>query len=84
MSRKVIAALLDEGGINVKESSIKSCLRDNYGIGKNEASKAVSGAGLEFINTDLIKLIHNIHSGDEMSVNPTWEWNISREVKKLR
>ena len=84
MSRKVISALLDEGGINVKESSIKSCLRDSYGIGKNEASKAISDAKLEFINTDLIKLIHNIHSGDEMSINPTWEWHISREVKKLR
>jgi len=84
MSRKVIAALLDEGGINVKESSIKLCLRDSYGIGKEDASKAVSDAKLEFINTDLIKLLHNIHSGDEMSINPTWEWHISREVKKLR
>lgn len=83
MSRKVIAALLDEGGINVKESSIKSCLREIYGVGKNEASKAVSDAKLEFINTDLIKLIHNIHSGDEMSINPTWEWHITREVKRM-
>ena len=83
MSRKVIAALLDEGGINVKESSIRSCLREIYGVGKNEASKAVSDAKLEFINTDLIKLIHNIHSGDEMSINPTWEWHIKREVKRI-
>lgn len=83
MSQKVIAALLDEGGMNVKESSIKSCLRDIYGIGKNEASKAVFDAKLEFINTDLIKLIPNIHSGDEMSINSTWEWHIKREVKKL-
>ena len=83
MSQKVIAALLDEGGINVKETSIKSCLRKIYGVGKNEASKAVSDAKLEFINTDLIKLIHNIHSGDEMSINPTWEWHITREVKRM-
>lgn len=83
MSKKVIAALLDEGGFNVKESSVKSCLRDIYGIGKNEASNAVLNARLEFINTDLIKLIHNIHSGDEMSINPTWEWHIIREVKRL-
>jgi len=81
MSRKIITALLDEGGINVKETSIKSCLREIYGVGKNEASKAVSDAKLEFLNTDLIKLIHNIHSGDEMSINPTWEWHITREVK---
>jgi len=81
-SRTVISALLNEGGTNVKESSIKVCLRENYEMGKSEASKAVSDAKLEFINTDLVKLIHNIHSGDEMSVNPTWEWYITREVNK--
>ena len=81
-SRTVISALLDEGGTNVKESSIKVCLRENYEIGKNEASKAILDARLEFINTDLVKLIPNIHSGDEMSVNPTWKWNITREVNK--
>ena len=81
MSRKVVSALLDEGGMNVKESSIKSCLREIYGVGKSDASKAVSDAKLEFINTDLIKLIQNIHSEDEISINPTWEWHIRREVK---
>lgn len=83
-SRTVISALLDEGGTNVKESSIRVCLRENYRLGKNEASKAISDARPEFINTDLVKLIHNIHSGDEMSVNPTWNWNITREVNKYR
>ena len=83
MSRTVISALLDEGGINVKESSIRACLRESYGIQRNEASKAVSDAKHEFTNTDLVKLIHNIHSGDEMSINPTWEWNINREVRKI-
>lgn len=81
MSRKVISALLDEGGKNVKESSIKSSLRESNGIDGNEASKAISDAKLEFIDTDLIKLIHNIDSGDEMSINPTWEWHISRKIK---
>ena len=81
-SRTVISALLDEGGTNVKESSVKVCLREDYGMEKNEASKAISDARGEFTNTDLVKLIHNIHSGDEMSINPTWEWYISREVKK--
>jgi len=84
MSRKVISALLDEGGINVKESSIRSCLVEGYGIGKDGSSKAISDAKLEFINTDLVKLIHNTYSGDEMSINPTWGWHISREVKKNR
>jgi hypothetical protein len=84
MSRKVIAALLDEGGINVKESAIRTCLRETYGIGGNESSKAIMDGKLEFINTDLVKLIHNIHSGDEMSINPTWEWHISREITRQK
>ena len=79
-SRKVISALLDEGGNNVKESSIKVCLRESYGMDKNEASKAVSDAKLIFINTDLVKL-NNIYSGDEMSINPTWKWHIAKEVQ---
>jgi hypothetical protein len=37
----------------------------------NEVSKAILDAMLDFIDTDLIKLIHNIHSGEEMSVNPS-------------
>jgi len=82
LSKKVVSALLDEGGTNVKESAIKTCLRENYGMEKNQASQAVSNAQLEFINTDLVKLVHNIHSGDEMSINPAWQWHITREVAK--
>lgn len=73
-SLKVISALLDEGGINVKESAIKICLREDYGMDKNQASKAIADAKPEFINTDFVKLIQNIHSGDEMSINPVWKW----------
>ncbi len=51
---------------------------------ENQASQAVSNARLEFINTDLVKLVHNIHSGDEMSINPAWQWHITREVAKSR
>jgi hypothetical protein len=82
-SRKVISALLDEGSTNVKESAIRACLRENYKMGKNEASQAIFDARLEFINSDFVKLIHNIHSGDEMSINPTWQWHIRREVQKM-
>lgn len=81
-SKKVLSALIDEGGSNVKESAIRICLREKYGMEKNESSSAVSTASLEFINTDLVKLISNIHSGDEMSLNPTWQWHIRREVAK--
>lgn len=81
-SHKVIAALLDEGSTNVKEYAIITCLLEKYGVEKNEANKAVRKARLEFIETDLVKLVHNIHSGDEMSINPTWQWHIVQETKK--
>jgi hypothetical protein len=81
-SKKVLSALIDEGGNNVKESAIRICLRENYGMVKNEASQAVSKAKIEFINTDIVKLISNIHSGDELSLNPTWQWHIHRELSK--
>jgi hypothetical protein len=81
-SKKVLSALIDEGGRNVKKSAIRICLREKYGMEKNESSSAVSTASIEFINTDLVKLISNIHSGDEMSLNPTWQWHIRREVAK--
>jgi hypothetical protein len=79
-SKKVIIALLDEGATNVKKSAIRICLREKYGMEKNESISAISSAILEFINTDLVKLIPNIHSGDEMSLNPTWQWHIRRAV----
>ena len=81
-SKKVLSALIDEGGNNVKESAIRICLREKYSMDKNDAFQAVSQAKLEFINTDLVKLIHNMHSGDELSLNPTWEWHIQRELAK--
>ena len=84
LSQKVVSALLEEGGSSVKESAIKTCLREKFGMERNQASQAVLKARLEFSNTDLVKLIHNTHSGYEMSVNPAWEWHISREVAKSR
>ena len=83
-SRKVLSALLDEGGANVKEVAIRVCLREEYGFEKNDASKVVTEARSEFINTDLVKWIHNLDSGDEMTVNPTWAWHIQRALKNRK
>jgi len=78
--RRVVSAILDEGGENVKEGVAKKCLRDRYGFSKEAASKAVYDSHAWFMSTDLVKLIHNIHSGDEMTVNPTWKWHIVRQI----
>lgn len=82
--RKVILAIIDEGVVGVKESAIKVCLREKYGMDKKEASQVVRDAGLEFNNNNLVKTEHNIYSGDEMSINSAWEWHIRREIARTR
>jgi hypothetical protein len=81
ISQTVLCALLDEGGLNVKEVAIRVCLREEYGLSKNDASRAVSEARSEFINTDLVKYIRDLDSGDEMTINPTWAWHIRRALR---
>lgn len=83
-SIKVLSALIDEGGIQTKETAVKICLRDNYKFSKNDASNSIRNAKPEFIKTDLVKLISNLHSGDELSINPIWKWHIIREVNKIK
>ncbi len=77
----VLTALLDEGAINVKEASIRICLTEKYGIDRDHAGKIVADSRSVFQTTDLVKLVPNIHSGDEMSINPVWRWEISRRIR---
>ena len=83
-SIKVLSALIDEGGNNVKETAVRICLQENYGFGKNDASSSVRTAKSEFINTNVVKLISDINSGDELSISPIWQWHIIREVNKIK
>ncbi|MFQ5757659.1 MAG: hypothetical protein ACE5H7_16395 [Acidiferrobacterales bacterium] len=83
-SRKVIACLVDQGGDQVKEDAVRRALIDTFGVPRNEASTVVRNAKLEFISTDLVKLIHNIHSGDELSAHPTWKFQLRRAVAQWR
>ncbi len=81
-STKVIAALLDEGGNNVNESVIRIRLQESYGFSKHDASQAVTDSRILFNNTGLVQLITNIHTGDEMTINPYWKWRIARRIKE--
>ncbi|MHA2039918.1 MAG: hypothetical protein ACW98X_26175 [Promethearchaeota archaeon] len=83
-SIKVLSALIDEGGTNVKEQVVRICLQENYGFGKNDASSSLRTAKPEFISTDLVKLTSDINSGDELSISPIWQWYIIREVNKIK
>ena len=79
-AKKVVSGLLEEGGYNVKETAVRHAAMRLFGMGREHASKAVRGCKLQFITTDLVKLIPNTHSGDELSVHPTWEFHIRRQT----
>jgi hypothetical protein len=80
VGRKVLAGVLEEGGHNVKETAVRHAMMARFNMQSNPATEAVRKASLEFINTDLVKLIHNTHSGDELSVHPTWEFYLQRKI----
>ena len=81
-TRQVVAALLGEGGHAVKEAAVRRTLMHCFDTGSNDAAEAVRNAKLEFISTDLVKLVDNIHSGDELSVHPTWDFALRREIAR--
>jgi hypothetical protein len=82
--KMVLKALIDEGGINVKEHNIRLYLIDRFSIEKNAATNLVREARHVFASTDLVKLIPNINTGDELSLNPTWKWQILKEMRDFK
>jgi hypothetical protein len=62
---------------------VRKRLQDAFGMNPNEANEAVREAKLIFMNTDLVKLIPNIHSGDELAINLTWEHHLRRATAVL-
>jgi hypothetical protein len=81
-ARQVVAGLVEEGGHAVKETAIRRAMMRVFNIDSNQAADGVRQAKLEFMNTDLVKLVSDIHSGDELSVHPTWESALRREIAK--
>ncbi len=81
-ARKVVAGLLDEGGHNVKETATRHAVMRRFSLDSNRASEMLLKAKLEFIATDLVKLIHDKHSGDELSLHSTWEFYLRRQTTR--
>lgn len=77
--RKILKALVEEGGHNVKEASIRRRLIKN-GLESNAVSNILRTRRAAMSQENLVKLHHNIYDGDEISLHPTWEWHIRRAV----
>jgi hypothetical protein len=78
----ILAALVEEGGHNVKEVSVRRRLTERFGIDRNRASEIVKQRRGILSAMNLVMLRHNIYDGDEMSLHPTWEWYIRYAVAK--
>ena len=81
-ARLVIAALIDEGGRDVKEVVLRKRLKDGYEMEPNQTAEVVREAKPIFTNTGLVKLIRNTYDGDELAVHPTWAFHLRRETAK--
>ncbi|MEW5980366.1 MAG: hypothetical protein AB1898_31650 [Acidobacteriota bacterium] len=53
-ARKVVAALLEEGGCNVKESALRQSLMRLFGMAREAASRVVRETHPMFMSTDLV------------------------------
>ncbi|MBM3748217.1 MAG: hypothetical protein FJW34_20735 [Acidobacteria bacterium] len=83
-ARRVLACLVDQGGQQVGKAAVRGCLSDTFGLSKQEASTVLSSALLELRNADLVLVEHDIHSGDRLSLHPTWEFHLRRAVAGWR
>jgi hypothetical protein len=81
-TQRVLAVLINEGGKDVKQSSVRLAFSTCHPADANAADQIVRQARQQFINTGLVRVVQNTHSGDELSVHPTWEFHIRRQLAK--
>jgi hypothetical protein len=83
-AKTALASLLEQGGHDVKEPVIRNAMVATFGLAQEAANQAFRAAKGLFMHTDLVKLVQNLHSGDELSVHPTWEFHLQREIARWR
>ena len=81
-SRVAIMALVEEGGVDVKEHRVRRAMEARHGLVK--VGNIFAELRGELTNADLVKWKHDSYTGDEMSVNPTYRDQIVEAVNKLR
>jgi hypothetical protein len=77
-AKRVIAVLFEHGGRNVKEATIRRGLARRFGVDPNSADTMLRDAKLQFMNNSVVQLIPNQRTGDELSANSTWEYELRR------
>jgi hypothetical protein len=75
----ILKALIQEGGHNVKEVSIRRRLVKN-GLDGHAASDILRTRRTALSQENLVRLHHNLYDGDEISLHPNWEWHVRHAV----
>jgi hypothetical protein len=78
--RAILAALIAEGGRDIKEQSVRRRLITHHRFEKNRASEVLRKRRTVLSEENLVQLRHNIHDGDERSLHPNWEWYIRHAI----
>jgi len=74
--RSILAALIAEGGHDIKEQSVRRRLISEHGFEKNQASAVLRTRQTVLSRENLVQLRHNVYDGDEMSLHLYWEWYV--------
>jgi hypothetical protein len=78
--RSILAALIAEGGRDIKEQSVRRRLINHHGLEKNRASEVLRRRRTVLSEENLVQLRHNVYDGDEMSLHPYWEWHVRHAI----
>lgn len=81
--RSILAALIAEGGHDIKEQSVRRRLIKHHGFEKNRASEVLRTRRTVLSGENLVQLRHNVYDGDEMSLHPYWEWYVRHAIGRL-
>lgn len=82
--RLVLAALIAEGGHDIKEVSVRRRLTEVHNIERNRASAVVRERRTVLSSLNLVRLQPNLYDGGEMSLHRTWEWYVRHAVARMQ
>lgn len=79
----VLGALIDEGGCDIKQTSVRLRMSSQYGVDRNQSSGILRTKLLQLTVQNLVRTNHNPTDGAEMSLHPAWEWYVRHAIAKL-
>jgi hypothetical protein len=78
--RSILAALIAEGGRDIKEQSVRRRLINSHGFGRDRVSEILQTRVSVLSGENLVRLRHNAYDGNEMSLHPYWEWYVRQAI----